>query len=568
MTKLKTCPTCGASYDAGHLFCPLDSAPLRAVGEPGELVGSLLAGRYLVSARIGVGGMGEVYRAQDVRLQRPVAIKVLHVSLSSDLDALARFSREAANCSKINNQHVVHVHDFGETEDGLAYIAMELVQGRSLKALIDAEAPLRPERVVRLVTQIANGLDAAHRLECPVVHRDLKPENVLVTQDSDGGEMVKVADFGISKALRDDTQHVTKTGFVTGTYEFMSPEQVTGGTVDQRSDVYTLGLIAFLMLTGKLPFPAQTPEHSMLLRLTEPPKTLSAMRPDLRWPRAVQDVIAKGLARDPGQRYDSAGGFAKDLARSLQPEPEVPLRKSKSVPRSRVRRPVLWAAGVLGLLGVGGGVVMLMTDRLTPRDTAFVQAPKDSRLVLADPVDHDSSPASLVPSAEPKQDLPAPPAGDTLGPRVHQPPTEPTLPSRLRPRSQPAQPTRPPVQPAEVGGTPLGEYEVILHHGLPRDSARLVLDSLEALIPRLRNARDSVEADLYRAEAMALAGEPDAACAVLNHARSRATDLQRRKIELWVDQGICAAQQSSVFPRRSRKVMLESLLGIRTISRG
>ena len=517
--------------------------------------------------------MGEVYRAQDVRLQRPVAIKVLHSSLSGDLDAVARFSREAANCSKINNQHVVHVHDFGETEDGMTYIAMELVQGRSLKAVIDAEAPLHSERVVRLVIQIANGLDAAHRLECPVIHRDLKPENVLVTEDPEGGEMVKVADFGISKALRDDTQQVTKTGFVTGTYEFMSPEQVTGGTVDQRSDVYALGLITFLMLTGKLPFPAQTPEHSMLLRLSEPPKTLSSTRPDLHWPGAVQDVIAKALAQDPAQRYDSAGAFAKDLARSLQQEPVQSAALGRT--RSSRRRPVLWAAVLIGILGVGGGVLALMTNRRVPRDTGLAPAPRDSQIVLAEPAvqdraeTQDSSAAPILGSSAPAPEpSPGRAQADTVPPAVHPPPSPPDVPARPTPKSDAAKARPPRPRPAYKGGALLQQYENILHPGLPVDSARLILDSLEALTPRLDNARDSVEADLYRAEAMALAGEPDAACGILDRARSRATELQRRRMELWVEQGICTAQQSSVLPRRSRNVMVESLLFIRTISKG
>jgi serine/threonine protein kinase len=572
MAKLKICPTCGASYDAAHLFCSRDSAPLRPAEDSGELVGSLVAGRYLISARIGGGGMGEVYRAQDVRLQRPVAIKVLHASLSGDVDALARFSREAANCSKINNPYVVQVYDFGESEDGLAYLAMELVQGRSLRTLLDAEAPLAPDRVVRFVAQMANGLDAAHRLDCPVVHRDLKPENVLVAQNFEGAEIVKVADFGISKAMRDDAQQVTRTGFVTGTYEFMSPEQVTGGAVDQRSDVYTLGLIAFLMLTGKLPFPGQTPEHSMLLRLHEAPRTLREMRPDLHWSDAVQGVMNKALARDPAGRYDSAGAFAKDLARSLQRE------QLETRARPKKRRAAAWTGIVVGLLVLAVGLVALLVRLRAPRDTAFARAPGDSLISLAEPVGSDTS-ARRDSSATAEATQPSrqaepltEPKVDTVNQSVTAAPREPVMRAPVRKRAELPKPQLPPSalpdRSLERANAMLQQYEDILHPGLERDSALRALASLNALIPRLRSARDSVEADLYRAEATALAGEPDEACAILDRARPRATELQRRKIELWVDQGICTAQQSSVLPLRSRNVTVESLRRIRTISNG
>jgi serine/threonine-protein kinase len=544
MTQPKICPTCGNSYDAANLFCPLDRAPLRSAAEPGALVGCLIAGRYLVASRIGLGGMGEVYRAQDVRLQRPVAIKVLHDSLIGDVDALARFNREAANCSKINNQHVVQVYDFGETEEGLPYLAMEFVQGRSLKAVIDSEGPFAPDRVAGIVAQIASGLDVAHRLDCPVIHRDLKPDNVLVTKNPEGGELVKVADFGISKAMRDNTQQVTKTGFVAGTYEYMSPEQVTGGAVDQRSDVYALGLIAFLMLTGKLPFAGQTPEHSMLLRLNEAPSTLRAMRSEVPWSDVMQRVMDKALARDPGERYGSAKQFAKDLARAIQPE-EQPVGPAAG----RRRRPAVWMAVALVLLGVAGAGAALFRHWPVGGETASIRQPADFGIPLNPDLGDssmaegvDSSTAFLNPSAaEAAQRPPAVSGIDTAKQQID------SVQSRTAPPSSAKRPARaakprlaapPSVSPAPLG---LEQYDAILHPDMPRDSALRALASLNALIPRLKTARDSVEADLYRAEATALSGQPEEACAILERARSRATELQRRKIELWADQGICTA---------------------------
>ena len=237
------------------LFCPLDRTPLVQPGDDVPLQGTVVAERYLLAELIGSGGMGDVYRAQDVRLQRPAAVKLLRATLSADLDALRRFSREGMNASRINSPHVVQVYDAGETPAGIPYLAMEFVPGKSLGRLLADEGPLGPGRAAELVRQIAAGLDAAHRLG--VVHRDLKPDNILIAGAGTAEETAKVVDFGISRALRDESQKVTKTGFVAGTYEFMSPEQVLGGELDQRSDLYALGLIAFMLLTGKLPFPGR-----------------------------------------------------------------------------------------------------------------------------------------------------------------------------------------------------------------------------------------------------------------------------------------------------------------------
>jgi serine/threonine protein kinase len=544
MSTNKLCPTCGASYSAENAFCPLDSAPLRPLAEGDKLIGSVVAGRYLVSDRIGTGGMGVVYRAQDVRLQRPAAIKVLHATLNQDPDALARFSREASNASKINNEHVVHVYDFGETEDGVPYLAMEFVSGESLRAVLEREGPLDPARAMKLLGQIAHGLEAAHRLDEPVVHRDLKPDNVLVTADRAGHELAKVVDFGISKALRNEAQRVTKTGFVTGTYEFMSPEQVTGGEVDQRSDVYALGLVAFLMLTGKLPFPGGTPEHSMLMRLTEPPRPLRAMHPGVRWPEGVQRVLDRALARDPAGRFDSAEEFAAQLSR------EIESWQSEPRPKRRRKAVLAWAgaAGVLAI--VAAGVALWPTPEVTalageriPIGATPLGSPESGNR----PTEEDQPP--VIDRQDQSGHSKASLADTAKTPAL----IDSSLPSRppadsARPRRRPVRPTQrapaPAPVPSTAGNAELESYADILHYGMPRDSALLALRGLDALQPHLSTRRDSVDADLYRAEAYALAGQAEQACAILEAARPRATERQRKRIELWTDrfwadQGIC-----------------------------
>ncbi|HEX3274521.1 MAG TPA: protein kinase [Gemmatimonadales bacterium] len=607
MTGSKTCPVCGGTYAAANLFCPLDRAPL-VNADPSALLGTVIAERYLLSDLIGEGGMGEVYRAQDVRLQRPAAVKLLRAALLSDLDALRRFSREGMNASCINHPNVVQVYDAGETSAGVPYLAMEFVPGRSLGRILADEGSLPPERAIGLIHQVAAGLDAAHRLG--VVHRDLKPDNILLIRDERGGEVAKVADFGISRAVRDASQKVTKTGFVAGTYEFMSPEQVLGGEFDHRSDLYALALMAFLMLAGKLPFPGATAEHSMLMRLTEPPRPLRDMRPEAHWPDAVQGVFDRALARLPEERFASASAFATALAQGFGSEQAVIPGARPGAGRARSRRwvrPAGIASGIaLAAVALTGSVVWLLSE-LSPRpgsgpgiavdttevaqlppvpvsggaaaaprppaggpavaDTGRPLAADTGRPLAADTGRPLATDSGRTLAADPAKALTADKAG-----RVAASPSDPALaesarsaerPDRAAPGTPPATrrgpaerraapaPARPAtpgevvptLPPATSSGTDapglLEPFDHILRADLPADSAEAALAVLEGLMPRLRTARDSVDATIYRATALAILGEEDRACGLLDQSWPRATPLQRRKIALWVDRGLC-----------------------------
>jgi eukaryotic-like serine/threonine-protein kinase len=512
MSTEKICPVCGATYGEDHVFCPKDSSALWSASAGDELIGSVVGDRYLILERIGAGGMGEVYKAQDVRLQRPAAVKVLRAQLSLDLESLARFSREGANASKISNQYVAQVLDYGETEQGRPFLAMEFVPGESLKAILNREGALTPRRTTRLVCQIASALDAAHRLD--VVHRDLKPENVLVCSDDAGLEQAKVVDFGISKVIRDDSQQVTSTGFVTGTREYMSPEQITGAPLDRRSDVYALGLVSYLMLTGSLPFAGSSPEHSMLLRLQESPRRLREVRPDLSWPQDIQAVFDAALARDPSDRVGSAGEFAQGLTEA------VDRWLAEENPARRIMRPKAWAAVAAVLaLGVAGALGY----------SAFREpaSPK----VAPDPVESSEPQTGAAESGVvPEPSAPQEPliVDDSVPP----PAPDPTPPDP-RPRKRVA--LKPPSAALE-----LKRYgDILLRQGLSPDSARHIIASLETLLARLTSRSDSVQADLYRAEAYALAGDGGQACAILDAARAHATPRQREKIELWEARELC-----------------------------
>ena len=379
-TSLNVCPRCGTSYDAEARFCPRDGASLRVPRTPADLVGQVIADRYHVLRKLGEGAMGQVYLAEHVKMGRECAVKVMHPTLLHDADAVSRFNREASNASRIVHPNVATVFDFGETADGITYLAMEYVDGCSVGALLRRDGVLAVPRAVELTRQMADALAAAHDLG--IVHRDLKPENVMVTRGRTGRECVKVVDFGIAKAA-DKAQHVTQTGFVIGTPEYMSPEQLSGEEADARTDVYALGCILYEMLTGEKPFAAPSGEVVIARRLTVPPAPPSLLRPDL--PAALDAAVLKALALAPADRFQTATEFGEALAPhdvdsrvAVQPSgvgrpiseprasgmaPSHPAAASVPVatpptPVKRRRRAALWAsvAGALVLAGAAAGV--------------------------------------------------------------------------------------------------------------------------------------------------------------------------------------------------------------------
>jgi hypothetical protein len=312
----KICPTCGTEYPADERFCPRDGSALKAQDGGTDLIGSIIADRYLVLKKLGEGGMGRVYLAEHVKMGRKSAVKVMNPGTVTDADAISRFNREAANASRISHQHVAQVYDFGETADGLIYLAMEYVEGEALTDILARDGALPPERAGEIVRQVAEALSVAH--DMGIVHRDLKPDNVMLAKFRDGSDCVKVVDFGIAKAAGVEAQKVTKTGLVIGTPEYMSPEQIAGDPLDGRSDIYSLGLVAFNMLTGRLPFPSRTAQESVIMRLTEPPVRLAQMRPQIAWTPKVQEVMDKALQRDAALRYSSANEFGRALSAAVK----------------------------------------------------------------------------------------------------------------------------------------------------------------------------------------------------------------------------------------------------------
>ena len=314
---MKICPVCSTEFPDDQKFCPNDGSVLRGAAPTSDLVGQVVAERYHVVKKLGEGGMGQVYLAEHVKMGRRSAIKVMNPSMTHDPDAVARFNREAANASRITHPNVCAVYDFGETPDGLIYLAMEFIEGEPLTDLIAREGALKVGRAVKIFQQTADALQAAHDLG--IVHRDLKPDNIMLAKGRDGSDVVKVVDFGIAKAVGGDEagQKVTKTGLVVGTPEFMSPEQLSGDKLDGRSDLYSLALVLYRMLTGKLPFEATSVQETMIKRLTDEPTKLALARPDLAFPPKLQGVLDRALARTPNERYQSVSEFAADVGKAI-----------------------------------------------------------------------------------------------------------------------------------------------------------------------------------------------------------------------------------------------------------
>jgi len=263
----------------------------------------ILNDRYEMLTPLGTGGMATVFRGRDIRLGRPVAIKLLHSFYAADTDFLARFQHEAMSAANLSSHpNIVDVYDVGKDGDN-NYIVMELVEGTDLKAVIDKQAPLAPQRALAIAAQVADGLEYAHKRG--MVHRDVKPQNVLI--DPDGN--IRIADFGIAKSHLSTA--VTQTGMTFGTADYISPEQAQGRPATPQSDVYSLGVVLYEMLTGQLPFRGDTPMAVALQHIQHQPPPLRALNPQV--PPALEALVLRALSKDPSRRPASAAAFAREL---------------------------------------------------------------------------------------------------------------------------------------------------------------------------------------------------------------------------------------------------------------
>ena len=316
----RICEHCHKSYTADVDVCPDDGGRLIAVGGAQDRVGTIIDGKFTLTEVLGEGGMGVVYRARQHSMDREVAVKFLHPSFSNDADAVRRFLHEAKAASRLNHPNVITVFDFGQTPNKDLYLVMEILNGNELYEEMRGE-PLPPDRVVHILTQACDAVHHAH--EEGLVHRDLKPENIFLLHGTRRSrDFVKVLDFGIAMMRSyEGAERITKTGAVCGTPGYIAPEQVLGDLPDRRADVYALGVMAFEMLTGKLPFEADTPMRQMLAHLKTRPPTFEETNPGLGLPAALEQVVMRALAKRPASRQSTALALADQIVAAVEGRP-------------------------------------------------------------------------------------------------------------------------------------------------------------------------------------------------------------------------------------------------------
>ena len=339
----RRCPRCGTVYGDTARFCPRDGSllveaqakpaatppppggtgvrtpptPARALDRAASLSGQLLDTRYQVLKKLGEGGMSYVYLAKEVATASQVAIKVLSPKLATDKSSVERLRREAGLAMRLDHPNVCRIMRLGESEDGLIYLVMPFLEGELLSDREVRGGPMELTAGIDVLQQVCAGLHHAHELQ--IVHRDLKPENIMLVPVDGGRERAVVMDCGLAKERRADPAiaKLTATGIILGTPEFMSPEQIRGKPLDARSDVYALGIVAFEMFSGKLPFQGRNAQEMMIARLRGQPLPLRQFRPDL--PPPLEKALARAMATAPDDRYATALEFAEALTAQASP---------------------------------------------------------------------------------------------------------------------------------------------------------------------------------------------------------------------------------------------------------
>ena len=353
----RACPVCGLYLPLAVAICPKDGAQIDDV--PGE--GRVLVGKYEFLEFIGSGGMGVIYKARHPVLKRIVAIKMLHSHLMTDV-ITKRFQQEAEAVSGLSHRCIISVHDYGVSEHGQPYMVMDYVDGQSLSEIL-RKGPLRLDAAVNIGIQLAHALQHAH--DGGILHRDLKPSNIMVSDIDCAFPEVKLVDFGIAKILESESTRVTQTGELLGTPQYMSPEQCQGGELDQRSDIYSLACVLFEAITGKPPFSEATMVAVIVDQISKLPKSLAEVRPDMTFPLLLEDLMARALAKDPADRYQSMGAMLEDLNKvqsivGSSTSTDSPIQRTLRMNREQRHLLLISLAAAFSLLGVAGSSMMFV----------------------------------------------------------------------------------------------------------------------------------------------------------------------------------------------------------------
>jgi serine/threonine-protein kinase len=408
--------------------------------------------------------MGTVYLCEHAVLHRRLAVKVLRADLTSDPELVDRFRNEAIAASRIGQENVVDVLDFGADDDGALYYVMEALDGRSLGALIRDEGALPVPRALDLLEQICRALAAAHARG--VVHRDVKPDNVFLVRRENGTELAKVIDFGISHVPRArGSAPITRTGAIIGTPEYMAPEQAAGAPIDSRTDVYAAGVLAFEMLTGELPIEAATPIATLVAHQTRTPDPPSRRRAAI--PPEVDALVLRALAKRPEDRFESMEALAAEIARVREvisgrptvayppPRPSWPRGETVALPethedlrratlRGKPRRGAAAIAVALGAAAVIAGAGWFVVARMRAKDAVTGRATGTASLTPAPTATPNATPTPTPAAAEPAEPIHAPAL-------VEDAPARASLPS---PAPEPARPKKAPSRAATVREEP------------------------------------------------------------------------------------------------------------------
>ncbi len=436
------------------MFCAVDGARLSPVSSHGgfgregadPLLGQTLAGRYRIVRKIGEGGMGIVYEAVHVIIEKRVALKVLREDFSHREDVVERFRQEAKSASRIGHEHIVDISDFGVTPGGAHFFVMEFLQGNDLAEELERRGPLPTRRSIDLVMQCCKALGAAHSKG--IVHRDMKPENIFLLSRDTGEDFVKIVDFGIAKMSELDEhgasspgRRLTKTGMIFGTPEYMSPEHAAGKELDHRVDIYALGIILYELLTGRVPFLGDTFMGILTQHMFEPLPPLTAVHPGCSAPPELERLIARAVSKNAGDRPQSMDEFAHELARvrdqvlsplsssmpppgtithveraapgpgfgvasshppSWQKAPPVPSPFLDEPTPAPVQRSASWLWLSLGALTVAVALGAWLLLRSSPPAQAVVPPPSQIPKPIAAPAPRDPAPEAPQPQVAPE----------------------------------------------------------------------------------------------------------------------------------------------------------------------